>query len=201
METSLRETKKRKTRQILIEKAEELFLKKGFDHITVDEISEAAGVSRSTYFRYFKTKEAVVFHHQAERVELLRQSIKRYEARYSPFRAVALGLTDNARFFMKNREDLIRHRKIVHASPYLLSRQVEFDAEWEVVIAERLIASSNRRPATMKRAKWLAGATFGLIEVVLRDWFEANCKTDLVRPGKQALKILNEGVAAMKEFC
>jgi len=37
-----------------------LFLDEGFDEITVDEISAAAGLSRRSFFRYFRSKEDVV---------------------------------------------------------------------------------------------------------------------------------------------
>src|SRR5205807_8371742 len=38
-----------------------LFQKNGYDQTTVDEIAEAAGVARRTFFRYFRSKEDAVF--------------------------------------------------------------------------------------------------------------------------------------------
>ncbi len=45
---------------ILEDAAVDLFLESGFDNVTIEEIGRRAGVSRRTYFRYFKTKEDVV---------------------------------------------------------------------------------------------------------------------------------------------
>src|SRR5436190_2043248 len=53
----LRETKKLQTRQEIASKAMGLFAKRGFDHVTVAEVAEAAGVSEKTVFNYFPTKE------------------------------------------------------------------------------------------------------------------------------------------------
>ncbi|MEV0051185.1 TetR family transcriptional regulator [Saccharopolyspora shandongensis] len=57
----LRERKKRRTKQALIEAAIQLFDEKGYDNTTVAEIAAAAEVSPATYFNYFSAKDEVVF--------------------------------------------------------------------------------------------------------------------------------------------
>lgn len=44
----------------LVDAAFDLFEEKGFDQATIDEVTERAGVGRTTFFRYFPTKEDVV---------------------------------------------------------------------------------------------------------------------------------------------
>ncbi|MEU0402385.1 helix-turn-helix domain-containing protein [Streptomyces sp. NPDC006197] len=55
----LRERKKLRTRQTLIDTALELFGAHGFDGVTLDGLCEAAEVSKRTFFRYFDSKEDV----------------------------------------------------------------------------------------------------------------------------------------------
>jgi AcrR family transcriptional regulator len=54
-----REESKELTRMQLIEAAETLFIRKGFDDTSVDEISEMAGYSRGAFYSNFDDKEEV----------------------------------------------------------------------------------------------------------------------------------------------
>lgn len=55
-----RERKRRETRSRIIEVAIGLFLARDFTSVTVDEIAEAADISKRSFFDYFPTKEDVV---------------------------------------------------------------------------------------------------------------------------------------------
>jgi AcrR family transcriptional regulator len=57
---SLRERKKLQTRAAIINKAVELFNTQGFYNTSIDDIADAADVSRGTFFNYFGYKEAVI---------------------------------------------------------------------------------------------------------------------------------------------
>src|SRR5687767_8229874 len=56
----LRERKKRRTRDALIDAAYNLVIGQGYEATTVDQIADAVEVSPRTFFRYFGSKEDVV---------------------------------------------------------------------------------------------------------------------------------------------
>jgi AcrR family transcriptional regulator len=58
---SLRDRKKDATRQLIEDVAWDLFGSQGFDATTVQQIAEQANVAPRTFFRYFPTKEAVLY--------------------------------------------------------------------------------------------------------------------------------------------
>ena len=68
-ELGRRERKKRETRQALVETAMALFAEQGVDGTTIEQISDGADVSERTFYRYFATKEDVLFADSIERRE------------------------------------------------------------------------------------------------------------------------------------
>jgi len=58
--TGLRERRHLETKQLLVETAFELFVERGFTNVPMEEVAQAAGVSRSTLYRRFPTKEDLV---------------------------------------------------------------------------------------------------------------------------------------------
>ncbi|MEU7180440.1 MULTISPECIES: TetR/AcrR family transcriptional regulator [Streptomyces] len=59
--TGRRERKKAQTRQSLADAALRLFLDRGYDQVGVKDVADAADVSVTTLFKYFPSKEALVF--------------------------------------------------------------------------------------------------------------------------------------------
>ena len=73
----LRARKKLATETALLQAAIELFQTRGYDETTVQDITDAAGVSQRTFFRYFPTKDAVLLTELTRREADLRAMLSR----------------------------------------------------------------------------------------------------------------------------
>lgn len=76
----LRARKKERTRQAIHTAAEKFFSEKPFNEVILEDIAEAAFVSRTTLYNYFKNKDAIFFGIGIEHFEEL---INLYGANYS----------------------------------------------------------------------------------------------------------------------
>src|SRR5262245_41171330 len=109
---SLRDRKKDRTRRTLQAEAVRLFAQKGFEATTIDEIAAAAEVAPRTFFRYFPTKEEVVF--WSEHEPMLAGFVAARPDDEPAFQALRRGLTDGlASFYDQDRERLLERSKLV----------------------------------------------------------------------------------------
>lgn len=97
MDGGLRAQSKARTRHRLVQVALTLFEERGFDEVTVEEIADAAVVSPRTFYRYFGTKEGVLYDGQDDQLTLLHEVITSHPTDEPPLAAVRAGVLVLAR--------------------------------------------------------------------------------------------------------
>ncbi|MDC7339572.1 TetR/AcrR family transcriptional regulator [Streptomyces lydicus] len=85
---TLRERKKLRTRQRISGEATLLFIRHGFDNVTVAEVARAAEVSTMTVFNYFPRKEDLFLDRVPEGRELLIRAVRERGADETPLAAL-----------------------------------------------------------------------------------------------------------------
>jgi AcrR family transcriptional regulator len=190
----VRAIKKERTRTELAQKALALFLERGFHETTVDEIATAVDVSKRTFFRYFPTKESVVFVHNGDRVAKFREALAP-DGNATAWDLVRRAILEMAREFEENHVQLATQRALIDRTPALLAYERELDRQWEDAIAEALLDGATDA-SSRRRARVLAGATMGATRGALQQWFEAAPGGDLVARGLETLAWLENGFRA-----
>ncbi|MEU2032136.1 TetR family transcriptional regulator [Nocardia amamiensis] len=109
-------------RLTVVDQALRLFAEKGYEATTVDEIAEAAGISRRTFFRQFRSKEDVIF---ADHESQLAQAAEFLSAsREDPWEAVCSAVVQVFERFTQWRDIAARRYQVVRRVPALREREI-----------------------------------------------------------------------------
>lgn len=182
---ALRERKKDQTREALAQAAFSLFQTKGYEATTVAEIARAAKVSRRTFFRYYSTKDALLFVDDSDKLELFRELLSKTGAGVAGVRQACLEL---AAIYMQERERVLARTQIIASSPILGKQARQQDEQWEQAIAAALTPDA-ASPVAQRRAAVLASAIFGAMRATLSAWKQLECRADLPRLMGEALDL------------
>jgi len=188
---SLRERKKTKTWESLVKISTRLFIEQGYDNTTVDQIVEKAEVSQRTFFRYFPSKEAVMFRDYEKREQGLLRYLKEDEDGIEPYQRIKNALLGMANAFDQDRETMLAEYKIVMGSKHLIALDIEQDSRLERHVHAALREFRGRPFLCDRDAELVGGAIFGSIRSALGYWFEGGCKADLAEISGQCLKIVD----------
>lgn len=177
---SLRDDKKTKTREALRAAAFRLFREKGFEGTTVDEIAAEAGVSRTTFFRYFPAKEAVVFDRTREVGAVFRRWIAERPRRENPFEAfegALLALAREARDNADLARESLEMEDLFERNPPLRKRRAEHRQEQIALIAQALADRDGRAVDAEHRL----AASLGVVasDAVRDEWHESGGTADV----------------------
>ncbi|MDQ1520460.1 MAG: hypothetical protein QOI55_1533 [Actinomycetota bacterium] len=194
----LRERKKAKTRRALEDAALDLFVRQGFEGTTVEQIADACDVSPRTFFRYFPSKEDVLFGDGREKFETFIEALQARPVDEPPLRSLRAAASTLMQTHAPRRERLQARAHIVAATPMLRAHGSERQAEWNQAAVEWL---------TQRRAGSAAGAHQSPLEIRLvvvastsamhaavDTWLEDTTGVDLLTLFEQAFDLLAAGL-------
>lgn len=163
--SGLRERKKAQVQALLVATAWKLFAEKGFAAVTVDQIVEAAGVSRSSFFRYFDTKDAALFHNTRLALDNMEADFE-FRSRSTPPRAALhQSLLQAAAEYEARRSEYRTLRRLMREDRVLRASAAEYN---QSLLAEmtatylRQLGSGDELAARVEVAVMWAAATVAL---------------------------------------
>lgn len=166
---SVREQRRRRAREAVADAGMRLFVERGFDATTVDEIAEAAGVSPRTVFRYFGTKDEIVFAADAAHLTRFLEIVERRTGGRPHLRLLAEAMVEFAAVLERDRAELTRRAALVRANPRLFARQALLCREWREAVARRL-AGGDRWVASDPNVRMAAATAVTAIWEAVEDW-------------------------------
>lgn len=187
----LRERKKQRTRAAIQKEAMRLFLRKGFDETTIEEIAEAAEISPSTFFNYFAGKEAVVFEDELD--PLILAAFDAQPADTPPIHALRTAMRTVFSRLTPDQEQLMQQRiQLLATTPELRSAMMNQFAELVDQIGDILASRAGRRPNDFALHN-IAGAVLGVLMSVMIAMAEKPAR-DMIQLADSALAHLEAGL-------
>lgn len=177
MSQDWRERKKARTRERIQREALRLFGEQGYDETTVTRIAAAAGVSHTTFFRYFPTKEDVVLADEYDPlIEAALRSRPDSEDLVERVRnAMAEGL---AAVYAADRDALLARVRLLLSAPALRSRLWEQMQSTQALL-ERSLAGTDDPAAVPMRVRVVASACLAVLTTALTTWGDEGGTADL----------------------
>lgn len=168
---SLRQRHVDRTRQTIIDAAFELFMERGFAPTTIDEIAERADIAPRTFFRYFPTKESVLFHDSEAKIGLIRDRIMERPSGESAAEAIFAVCASMA-------EDVTEDHKRAHLIVHLATEDDTFLAIRRRAMTEQVgkavltaIAERTGIPETDVGLQAMTAAVVSCAATAIHAWF------------------------------
>ena len=179
-----RERKKAQTRKLISDTATRLFIERGFDHVTVKEVADAADVSPTTVFKHFPVKEALVFDEDPEQQAGLIAAVRDRPAGQSVPDALQAHLSEVRMFTHRDHPDLRAFLDLVNGTPALREYERQVLGRHEAALAQAIAASGPGISPVAATA--LARYVLGALDIARDqpDELQAFAELmDLIRPG------------------
>lgn len=168
-----------------------LFSAQGYDETTTDEISEAAGVSPRTFFRYFPTKESVLFSGRFDFIESVSGVYLAQDEMLSDYEALAESFALLAPGLKRIRHRIAQYREAIASSSVLRGRERQNHTDNAKTVATA-IAQRRRLRIPDGDCGLLAAVSLLLLERALEQWLAAPGRglDDLIRAEFSALPVV-----------
>jgi len=198
---TLRERKKLATRRLLRRVVLDLVADRGFEHVTVEDIAEAADVSPRTFFNYFPSKEAALFGADPDRVAALRGRLVHHAPGLPPLEMLrevlageAQAVADELGALGGNPEEWLRRMKDARVDPHLRAAQAAHGTMVERAMTEALAERLGTDPERDPYPALLAGAASGVLRSTMTFWARSGGTVPLQQLTDLAFRALADGL-------
>jgi AcrR family transcriptional regulator len=159
----------------LVRAALDLYGERGFEHTTVAEIAERAGVTERTFFRYFADKREVLFDGGSALEEQLVRTVVDAPADAAPVEAITAGLEAVAAVLQERRPFARQRHRVITANPELQERELIKLSAWGSAMTDAL----RRRGVPSATASLTAEVGMAVFRVAFERWVDDADDQDL----------------------
>jgi AcrR family transcriptional regulator len=190
----LRLRKKLRTRLTIQDAAIELFADQGYEATTVEEICARAEVSTTTFFRYFRTKGAVLLEEHGRHLPALEQAIVEHPDSEGDLAAVRHAMQS---VWIPNIDPERTMRQVDAIATSHVLRGVSYDIgqTWFRSIA-RALACRHALQVPDRACMLTARVSLSVFSMAMSSWLATQCRGDLAQEIDQGFDLLATAVCS-----
>jgi AcrR family transcriptional regulator len=200
----LRERKKQRTREQIVEAAMGLFAERGYQATTIADIANAADVAPRTFFSYFPSKEAVVFHNVDRDLEGLASTLRDRLAGENAFDALRRWIDGMFDEWMAHGDEALLRKRLCREDEGLANFEGGMLARVQQLLLEA-IADDLGEPQSALRPRLVAAAGMAALSSLEGSFDEtaekrgAEGKAEALAMFDDALLFLRGGIDALQD--
>jgi len=169
-----------------------IFAERGFEETTASEAAEAAGISRASFFRYFSSKEEVVFAAQEAMGEEIAAALGERPAEEDTWTALRRAFDAAVRNYERSPSEALARVRLARGTPALRAHALERQLQWRQMISDVLAPRLGLERGDV-RAAALAGAALAALDAAVSSWAERGEAANLI-------ELIDETFGAIREF-
>ncbi|WP_020658516.1 TetR family transcriptional regulator [Amycolatopsis benzoatilytica] len=183
---------RRQLRRALATAAVDLFAANGYEATTIDDIAAAAGVGRRTFFRYFDSKDDVLFANHDEIVAEMEQVFASADPSRDPIEVATAAVSLVLESYAAELDVSLKRFTLTRTVPSLRDKEVATVDRYQRVLARYLqdrFADAGDESATL-RAAVAAAAIAAANNHVLRRWLRSGGRDDIAVAANEAFALV-----------
>lgn len=191
---TLRERTRAAMRAEVIEVAFRLFAEQGFDKTTVEQIAAEAGLSRTTFFRYFGSKEELVLGRMSEFGPRIAAALAARPAEEGPWEALRRCFDVITEPTVEEPQSFLDLMRLLDDACALMTRQWEKTQGWHSLLVPQIRRRLGVDPKSKGdlRAQALVGSAISCLDAATDAWRAERGTTPLSELLDQAMGVLIE---------
>lgn len=177
--TNTRDIARAAIRSELAQVAFDLFRREGFDNVTVNDLAAAAGVSRSTFLRYFGSKEDAVLGAVDIQGEQVVGALRARPADEGDWTALRRALDTVTELHRQDPDGALAMSQLIMRTPALGARTLEKQNGWRPAIAQALAERADPSWPNLLVPSVRAAVAVDCLNVAVDHWTASDGRLDL----------------------
>jgi len=177
--TSTRDIARAAIRAELAQVALVLLGREGFDRVTVNDLAAAAGVSRSTFLRYFASKEEAVLGAFDDQGRQVADALRARPVDEDDWTALRRALDTLIAIYRQDPVGSLAMARLVQDTPALCARRLEKQSGWQPLLAATLAERHGATDDPGLRPTVLTAVALDCLNIAVSRWTDSDGALDL----------------------